>query len=200
MDHKYERLAASKVDYGFLWSKPQQTKRLTLAEMCELVERAKVPLPKTLNELPQMRTYEKHLTHDQAIHYGVSGASIAGKTKYSYLIQLFVQYVNLPISGHLIPVGVGLCWTARLTEIKLKVNVSTMAAVAAAAELGLTDASWEFDTIGLVSDKIRQLLPTNPKLSVNCYVELANALANIKATIGKQDVTITPQILTIVPD
>ncbi len=184
-------------------SRAESTGRVDLSPSVSLLTRlqsGEIKKPTTLKELIHIQTLTYSVSAAAAVELGFPLGSLKVDGSTSVFIQDFAQYREL-IEGHQrVLIGVAIRYGIAFRKLDGKLNLNSLAMIAAAAQLNLAETSAKFDVMGMSSPQISDLVPALPQLDVDAYVKYSAALQAIKRLMGAPDTYIEPMVLAVYAD
>ena len=92
-------------------------------------------------------------------------------------------------------VGTGLRMTANVRILKGSVNLTSIGAIALAAEAGRIEGSLVVQTLGIAGQQVAGLLPLPSELNTTTVQNAIVALGSIKAVMYDEETLVTPRVL-----
>lgn len=128
---------------------------------------------------------------------GYGGGALSKKEV--LLIVDFVQFKDVDCSGETIRFGVGARLFLKIKDNKSRIDITNLPKLAAAAEFGKAEVSYSISTLGIVGDKILDVLPTGSDFNVESYAKVVSAVDQIirLAKDNSAGVQIDPQVIPV---
>jgi hypothetical protein len=162
------------------------------------VVRGQIEVPKSLKDLDSgeiVSTYQ--FSVDMALALELPIGSTEAKFARKIFIQEYSNFREITDNDQKLRYGIAIRWIANIKMLDVKANISSMPFVAASAQFGHVEASARFQVVGISSHKITQLMPNPANLDLESYVEMKNALTEIKKLIWDSETKVTPQPLAV---
>lgn len=173
----------------------------TLAQTLKTEADCQVAQPKNLSDLVGGWTiFFHHLNLESAAKVGIISIGEVqtnmGKEVYVYEQMNYKDVDNC--KGGMITYGAGVRLTILAKKLNASADLSSLGAIAAAAEVNMAEVTVSMKTIGLSGPDINAAIPPAGSYNVEKHVQYLQAIDNIKSAVNKGTTVVTPQIISLV--
>jgi hypothetical protein len=161
------------------------------------IRSGQIQVPGTLAELTNADTLIYSLSVNAAASLGIPLGKIQMEGKVTVFVQDFAQYEEIIDGVQKVRYGITIRYAVAFRQLAGSFNISTMPAIAAAAQLNFAEATAKFSVLGMTSARIVKAIPVVPKLDVEAYTLFAQSMKDIKDLIFESDTVIKPAVLAV---
>jgi hypothetical protein len=161
------------------------------------IRKGTVKVPTKLTDLPRQNTFTSTMSLDVAASLGIPVGSTDTKYSRRIFIQEYLKYLDIKKAKQTVRWGIGVRWVVNYKMLDVQAKTTSIALIAASAQVGSIEAEARFQVIGIDSAEITAAIPAPVNLSVDTYVVLNDAFMKIKGLIWGSNTTVTPQILAV---
>jgi hypothetical protein len=166
--------------------------------LAQRVRSGNVVPARSLADLTSQKISSKSYDISVAADLGLVTLSAAASADRKVFIHESIRYLDYFDGNEGVRVGVGLRFTIEITILEASARLNGLAAVAAAAELRMAEASVTYEMMGVSGNGIGRLHPkTMDFLSVDNYKLIAEALDRVTEFMDTPDARATPQLLQV---
>jgi hypothetical protein len=172
------------------------------ASLLEKIEKRLIALPEKLGDLVQSETTGQLYSAKTASKLGFVVGSVEAKYNKMLFIHEYRNYVPLRDEDERALYGIAIRWITELSDFSGNVNLSSLPAISASAQLGMVKATSRFEVAGITSKAINEAMPASSalKMNVESFIEMQQCFDNVKNLIWDEQTQFHPQVLAIYGD
>jgi len=165
--------------------------------LLEEIDMGRVPTPKSIEELPQQDFFTSTLSLDVAAALGIPFGATDAKFSRRIFIQEYLKYADIEQDDQKVRWGVAVRWIVNYKTLNIQAKTTSLALVAASAQVGWVQAEARFQVKGADSLEISSAIPAPVTLNVDTYHEMNQAFKEIKRLIWNDETIITPILVSV---
>jgi hypothetical protein len=168
----------------------------------KLAEKIKSGVLKTARTLAELENYDQEsgfVDFSAAVQLGIIGTDVALKVGHRIYIHEFSQFHDYDEQDEVVRVGVGVRFIFVVDLFNFDLELTSLAPLAAAAELNYAKVNTRFSVIGIHGRAITDALPkTVDALSIEGYSRIVESMDCIRGKMHETEgVIISPTVLSV---